>query len=239
MARLGRASSSHWLPDWGRPQARRAAPRAGPAPCRGHGSRALGSSQLPGPVSGPQRQGTETGPEGGGERGDQEEADSRAEREGGAGPGGWVTERCVPPRPGNPGLGAGPDDSWPRAPSSPLGWAHGGLAGLTVPRHPHTAPLFAGPVRGSLWQRAWAGGKGAATSLATPAAACARSRQTGREAGGSRRQAEGISVRPACRRPAARGQRPGGALHSATTLPAGPCPCPCSLRAPVPATAER
>lgn len=49
VAHLGRVLSSHWLPDWGRPQAWRAAPRPRASPCAwAAAGRALGSRQLPG-----------------------------------------------------------------------------------------------------------------------------------------------------------------------------------------------
>lgn len=87
---------------------------------------------------------------------------------------------------------------WPRP--RPSAWAHKGPGWPGRSQAPHTAPLFAGPVRKSLWQRARTGGKGARLPppLPLPLRPVPGSRQTGREteeAGGGQRE----SSRPACR----------------------------------------
>lgn len=106
----------------------------------------------------------------------------------------------VPPRSGNPGLGAGPDDSWPLAPSSPLSmgpqgaWLARPFPGTShcpiVCRPSAEKPLAASPD--------WRERGPAATSPAAPLRPVPGSRQTGREteeAGGGQRE----SSHPACR----------------------------------------
>ena len=58
---------------------------------------------------------------------------------------------------GTPGLGAGQDDSQWLAPTRTL--SAGPQRDQTVPRRPHTAPLFRGPVRKKVWQRPRLAGK--------------------------------------------------------------------------------
>lgn len=155
-------------------------------------------------------------------------------------PAGWVAERALLLRLGT-WPGAGPDDSWPLPRPRPSAWAHRGPGGLAVPRHPHTAPLFAGPVWKSLWQGAWAGGKGARPPppLPLPPRPVPGSRQE--EAGGGHRKSPSASLPAArCLLPAA--HRPPPAAHFPRPVvwrpPALHHPLPPPAPAPGPAAAE-
>lgn len=115
----------------------------------------------------------------------------------------WGPENAVPPQPGSPGPGAGWMTHGPGSPPSPSAGPTGGLAGLTVPRRPHTAPLFRGPVRRRVWRWAQDGGKGAQPQLSCPSWAALTDR-TGDRRGWGR----AVSIQPRCHPPKASG--PGG-----------------------------